>query len=330
MQRIFISYRRGADSDAAARLKSALEDMLPEAEIFLDVADTPSMAGRPFREILRQRIVEADAFLALIGPGWLADKTRLSQQDDMVAMEIEAALAKPRFRVVPVLVNGARMPKGKELPDRIGILSQRGAMRLEHEAYDGTVRTLAETLGLRVGTATGLRRYLPALIGTGALVGVIAAGVTFINTFGTGTVYDPPAECHPGIFATGGSLKPLNTIAQIDTFTPRLRAGGNLNLRMVLRSGVDRARLSCVQFLVCAPETENFCKTYRTFYQPIAGETNSYSLHLGPDIPEGPHRLHVKFIQAGHPDQLTPNAEGTFSLSDYQLFGESRDFDVIR
>jgi hypothetical protein len=59
-------------------------------------------------------VARRDVFLVIIGPKWLKDK-RLHQPDDFVAIEIAAALFQD-IRVIPVLVNGARMPKESELP----------------------------------------------------------------------------------------------------------------------------------------------------------------------------------------------------------------------
>ena len=74
-----------------------------------------------------------DTMLVIIGPNWLKvkDKSgqpRLDQPDDFVAIEIAAALARD-IRVIPVLVEGARMPKASELPDSLKPLARRSRSR---------------------------------------------------------------------------------------------------------------------------------------------------------------------------------------------------------
>jgi hypothetical protein len=73
--------------------------------------------SRDFDEYLKSQVAACDAMLAIIGPNWLTAKDengqrRLDNPEDFVVIEIGAALARD-IPVVPVLVDGARMPKGK-------------------------------------------------------------------------------------------------------------------------------------------------------------------------------------------------------------------------
>jgi hypothetical protein len=57
--------------------------------------------------------------IAIIGPNWLGTQDdgprRLDDPDDWVRLEVEAAISRG-IRVIPVLVDGARMPVETELP----------------------------------------------------------------------------------------------------------------------------------------------------------------------------------------------------------------------
>jgi len=81
----------------------------------MDVDNIP--VGRDFEDYLKSQVAACDAMLAIIGPNWLTAKDengqrRLDNPEDFVVIEIGAALARD-IPVVPVLVDGARMPKGK-------------------------------------------------------------------------------------------------------------------------------------------------------------------------------------------------------------------------
>jgi hypothetical protein len=67
--------------------------------------------------------------LVLIGPSWLTavdddGASRLKTPRDGVVQEIEAALARD-VTVIPVLVDGARMPPPEQLPERLESLAFR-------------------------------------------------------------------------------------------------------------------------------------------------------------------------------------------------------------
>jgi hypothetical protein len=77
--------------------------------------------------------------LVVIGPNWLGVRDesggrRLDNPDDFVAIEIAGALARD-IRVIPVLVDGARMPKAGELPDSLKPLARRQAVDVRHSHF---------------------------------------------------------------------------------------------------------------------------------------------------------------------------------------------------
>ena len=89
-----------------------------EDSVFLDV-DSISL-GRDFRQALHERLETCDAFLALIGPGWLdakdqAGKRRLDDLGDYLRQEIAVALVR-NIPVTPVLVQGARCRRPSACP----------------------------------------------------------------------------------------------------------------------------------------------------------------------------------------------------------------------
>jgi hypothetical protein len=134
---IFISYRRQETSHLAGRLYDRLADRFGEGQIFMDVdAIEP---GVDFAEEIFRAVAACTVLLAIIGPAWLttADehgRRRLDDPDDLVRLEIEAALTRG-VRVIPILAEGAVMPGRDELPESLASLARRNALRVRHESF---------------------------------------------------------------------------------------------------------------------------------------------------------------------------------------------------
>ena len=62
-------------------------------------------------------------------------------------MEIEAALQRG-IRVIPVLVDGATMPRREDLPDSLQKLRRRQAIEISHNRFDFDVERLTHALSL--------------------------------------------------------------------------------------------------------------------------------------------------------------------------------------
>jgi hypothetical protein len=134
---IFISYSRDDSRDAAGRLVDCVAQTFPRGQLFMDI-DTIE-PGLDFLEVINARLADCDVLLAVIGPGWADSRgedgaRRLDDPDDFVRLELEAALARG-IRVVPVLVDGAPLPKSDSLPEGLRPLLRRNAVRLAHERF---------------------------------------------------------------------------------------------------------------------------------------------------------------------------------------------------
>ena len=131
MARIFISYRRDDSSGYAGRLYDRLSVDFGDDNVFMDIAIEP---GEDFVDAIEQAVSACDILLAVIGRQWLtmtdgAGRRRLENPDDFVRLEIGAAL-KRNIRVIPVLVQGAAMPRGEQLPEPLTRLARRQAQEL--------------------------------------------------------------------------------------------------------------------------------------------------------------------------------------------------------
>lgn len=134
---IFVSYRRQETSHLAGRLYDRLADRVGEGQVFIDVdAIEP---GLDFAEEISRAVTTCKVLLAVIGRSWLtvtdrAGRRRLDDPDDIVRVEIEAALARD-VRVIPILVEGASMPGREDLPVSLAGLVRRNALPIRHESF---------------------------------------------------------------------------------------------------------------------------------------------------------------------------------------------------
>jgi hypothetical protein len=124
MVRILISYRRADSAAITGRIVDRLVDRYGKQSIFMDIDNIPY--GEDFHEAISKFLEDCDIVLAIISPGWRglrgSQVPRILEPEDPVRVEIETALA-AGLSIVPVLVDGATMPSGAELPPSIEKLS---------------------------------------------------------------------------------------------------------------------------------------------------------------------------------------------------------------
>jgi hypothetical protein len=121
MPTIVISYRRADSSAIAGRILDRLTARYGEQSVFMDIDHIPF--GTDFRAHIQEMLQRTDVVIAVIGPNWLgigADgAARMQEPTDPVRVEIETALAR-KTPIIPVLVDGARMPQSADLPQEFG------------------------------------------------------------------------------------------------------------------------------------------------------------------------------------------------------------------
>ena len=152
---IFISYRRGDSAASAGRLYDHLKGHFASNYIFMDVDNLD--AGIDFVEAIGESVGSCDVLIAVIGDRWLISsdeegRRRLDNSEDFVRVEIATAL-KRGIRVIPVLVEGASMPRPSDLPDDLKSLERcighcgsprRGQRRLTR-GFETRIRAVALT-----------------------------------------------------------------------------------------------------------------------------------------------------------------------------------------
>lgn len=128
---IFISYRRSDSTSDTGRIYDHLEHRFGRTRVFKDVDSIP--LGVNFREFLNREVAQCHVLIAVIGSNWLVPgkegRSKLEDPNDWVRLEIEAALQR-KIPVIPLLVNGAEMPRASELPESLKVLSEWQSMRV--------------------------------------------------------------------------------------------------------------------------------------------------------------------------------------------------------
>ena len=219
---VFISYRREDAAGFAGRIYDRLAQTLGRENVFIDVDNIP--AGLDFVDVLSDRVGRCDALIAIVGKHWLTsanedNSRRLDDANDFVRVEIEAALNR-NVPVIPVLVDGAVMPRADELPDGLKKLVRRQGIDVSHNRFDSDAERLTDALARIEGrqperpsasaasrasepaspykSAAGVRR-LAAAAAAIVLLGGGAAGVLYVQRQAQPQVAAPAEPSHASI-----------------------------------------------------------------------------------------------------------------------------------
>src|SRR5271166_4630830 len=145
---IFISYRREESHWSARSLNDRLSASFGPKQTFMDI-DAIAL-GEDFVRAIETTVAKCDVLIAVIGNNWLTSKDdqggrRLDNPEDFVRMEIATAL-KREIRVIPVLVDGAPMPRSTDLPDDLKPLVRRNALQVSIAGFDDDYRRLVAAI----------------------------------------------------------------------------------------------------------------------------------------------------------------------------------------
>jgi hypothetical protein len=155
--KVFLSYRRQDSSGYAGRLSEHLTRHLGKGAVFRDVETIEF--GTDFVEAIEKAVGSCSAFILVIGSRWLSavdgdGRRRLEDPQDFVRLEIVTALS-AGVRVIPALVEGARMPKAEELPDDIKAIVRRHAIELTDGQFEHDVERLIRDVRTAMADSRG-------------------------------------------------------------------------------------------------------------------------------------------------------------------------------
>jgi hypothetical protein len=149
MAGIFISYRRIDSKAYAGRLFDRLARHFGRGNVFMDV-EGGIAHGEDFHQALERAINSVDAMVVVIGVRWLtcADeqgRRRLDKPEDWVRDEVAAALRRG-ILVLPVLVDGAKMPRPDDLPGDIALIARKQFKDISDTRWDYDVGDIVRVL----------------------------------------------------------------------------------------------------------------------------------------------------------------------------------------
>lgn len=147
MTKIFISYRRDDAMGFAQAIYNDLTREFSQANVFMDVdAIEP---GVDFVDAIQKAVRNCDILLALIGKRWASlqesGQAKIHAKDDFVRLEILTGLQN-NIRIIPVLLEGASMPRESELPEELRPLTRRNAIDLSNTRFRFDVERLIKAI----------------------------------------------------------------------------------------------------------------------------------------------------------------------------------------
>lgn len=165
----FICYRREDSAGFARALKTVLSERYGRDRIFMDLDNISP--GQLWEDVVNAAVSGCDVLIALIGPSWLtiqdeSGRPRLVDANDPVRLELESAL-REKLKIIPVLLEGAAMPRKERLPDTIARLPGIEALSITDD-WDAGVAKLVATLDRMVDDTHGVEisaasRSLPVI-----------------------------------------------------------------------------------------------------------------------------------------------------------------------
>lgn len=135
---IFLSYRRNdLAGEQVALIHTTLTREFGKRSTFWD---KHMQGASQWERILRESSSSAKVCLILIGSNWNevdkgTNKPRMFNFDDWVRIEIELAINNGLV-VIPVLINGAKLPYKSEIPDSIWKIYERNAIEVETNKWE--------------------------------------------------------------------------------------------------------------------------------------------------------------------------------------------------
>jgi hypothetical protein len=173
---IFISYRHEDTSGYVGRLYDRLNSQFT-GRVFRDISTV--QPGVDLVDLTARALDSCAAFLVVIGPRWLttdsSGRRRLENPGDFVRLEIVAALRRNVW-ILPVLVQGAKMPGFGELPEELRPLERRSAIELSDTRWAYDMDRLAAVVAEALAQAAlGVPISSPSSTGTSSLLELLSA-----------------------------------------------------------------------------------------------------------------------------------------------------------
>ncbi|MCB1226500.1 MAG: toll/interleukin-1 receptor domain-containing protein [Verrucomicrobiales bacterium] len=146
---VFVSYRRDDAAAEAKLIHECLKAKLGGPKVFMDVSSI--QPGQKWPDEISRNLNTASTAVVVIGPKWLMAGSnewglrRIDEESDWVRQEIETALQSGK-RIIPVIVDGAKVPPEHALPVSIRELFKRQCIEIRRNYWDHDIRMLENAL----------------------------------------------------------------------------------------------------------------------------------------------------------------------------------------
>ena len=192
---VFITYRR-ADTAQAGWLFNRLTGHFGRNNVVMDV--DPAPYGGNLAHAIDASVATCDALVVLIGQHWLAVTGEgLHDPNNYVRLALESALSRGTL-VIPVTVDGARMPVNGELPPSLAGMAGRPAFEVGLRSFDADtgqlMRVLEQGIAERQATQLAGPGPYPAARIVGARYGPRPAAVRDQAADAEAAVRDPDPD----------------------------------------------------------------------------------------------------------------------------------------
>jgi serine/threonine protein kinase len=231
MSSLFLSYRRGDSSGTVKHLYERLKSRLPRWIVFYD--HKILLPGEDLPERLRHEVTTAEVVLCVIGPRWV-DLLRERQhwtEIDHVREEVRLALL-AKHKVIPLLVEGASMPREADLaefPELKSLCRLIGQAVRPDPDFDSDVERLAAYLD-----------QLGPGVGAGSVLGGKYKILREVSQGGMGVVYEAEQQTPRRIVAVKMILEGMDTkevLARFDSEKEAVARMDHPNISRVIDSG---------------------------------------------------------------------------------------------
>jgi len=152
---VFVNYRRDDSESEAGRINNDLENAFGKGFVFQDRDDLT--AGAKWIDKLVEAGKVAKVIIAVIGPNWLQvqenGKSRLEDPEDWVRKELVQAIKSDKV-IIPVMVNGGKLPSKDEMPEALHKVTDYQAFELRSDKWNIDFGALQDDIAQISGVKT--------------------------------------------------------------------------------------------------------------------------------------------------------------------------------
>jgi hypothetical protein len=139
MPLVFICYRGIDRSYAPMLIDRELTRRFGREHVF--EAGRSNLPGTDIPDAILDSVAHCSLLLPLIDPAWVEDRQLLFREKDWVRQEIAHALRHKR-RILPVLLDGADVPRAGDLPEDIAAMPRSVVLRMRSRTADADLARL--------------------------------------------------------------------------------------------------------------------------------------------------------------------------------------------